>query len=80
MARVTKFSVEGSRTFPVDMLRYDRCFPQSEGDSYVIERAGAFESGPHRVNLVSYAEGSVPTPKRWESFGWDVIESQRVRY
>lgn len=30
--------VTGSGYFPLDMLRYDSCFPASESDAYLIER------------------------------------------
>lgn len=29
-------TVSGQGRFPVDMFRYDRCFPASENDSYLI--------------------------------------------
>lgn len=68
------FTVEGRGPFPIDMLRYDSCWPQSEGsDSYEIDishqprRAGQRE---HRVTLCGITE---PTAARWESFGYAVV-------
>jgi hypothetical protein len=69
-----EFEVEGNGVFPVDMLRYDTCWPASERDSYLL-------LGEHhrRVKLVYRDEGPGPTPKRWESFGWRVVSGPYSR-
>lgn len=65
------FTVEGYGRFPVDMLRYDACWPKSEGrDSTAMN--GDHDSERRRVVLVTAREHS-PTPGRWESFGWRYI-------
>jgi hypothetical protein len=61
-----EFYVTGSRDFPFDMLRYDRCFPATGEDAYKLDH----ESRDLRtVKLLSYNE---PTPDRWMSFGWSM--------
>jgi hypothetical protein len=63
------FTVEGTSTFPYDMLRYDCCFPKTEHDSGEIERMGK-----RTVVLESRKlAGDGPTIGRWNSFGWKVI-------
>lgn len=61
------FTVEGGGDFPFDMLRYDACWPYSEGYD-----STALAVGSGRVVLQSTKE-SGPTPARWASFGWRVI-------
>lgn len=63
--------VEGRGTFPMDMLRYDRCFPASELDSSIANMDG------HRALILCRRSESSPDPTkgRWNSFGWDVIET-----
>lgn len=65
--------VVGSGHFPLDMLRYDSCFPASESDAYLIERTFN-EYGYWRIRVAkrvskaykSWREHwSVP---RWSSF------------
>lgn len=34
-----RFQVSGATGFPIDMLRYDRCTPDTEQDSWAIERS-----------------------------------------
>lgn len=71
-----KATVEGVWEFPVDMLRYDQCFPETESDSAVIHDKD--EKQPRRVRVVCYTDHKYPrwTPARWESFGWRMVEDQ----
>lgn len=67
-----EFTVEGRGSFPIDMLRYDSCWPAREGsDSFEIEASFRPRSGTgkRKVRLVGTRE---PTIGRWESFGWKV--------
>lgn len=68
----SRFTVEGSGTFPHDMLRYDWCVPASEHDSAVM---GDHDSARRRVELTRLANDkkSEPTRGRWASFGWRVL-------
>ena len=74
-----RFKVQGEFSFPIDMLRYDCCFPYSEGDSIKIERILRDRTaGP--VELGAYQEKRwIPTAGRWESFLWKVTEHSTSR-
>lgn len=57
--------------FPIDMLRYDHCFPRTTEDSDALGFA-------YREKLGSFIEVSLqgshsPTKTRWESFGWTIV-------
>lgn len=60
----------GRGQFPIDMLRYDRCYPESESDSAQIQ----YDRSERSVTVVAltYSKfvGAAWTPKRWESFMW----------
>lgn len=68
---VTEFEVEGTGTFPYDMLRYDQCAP--------VDSMGAVNIGPsmtelRKVKLCRYGRlRNGPTVARWNSFGWRVV-------
>lgn len=68
--------VEGAGPFPVDMLRYDQCFPCTEADdSKAIDLSfrPRGQRGPYRVRLVTISR-TAPTTGRWDSFGFKVTE------
>ncbi len=70
-----EFTVKGSNTFPVDMLRYDQAFPYNEVDSYEMLR---YERSEREVKLVHYGNKDwEPGKIRWASFNWQVT-SHRV--
>jgi hypothetical protein len=72
------FTVQGRFPFPIDMLRYDRCIPKSEGDSGNI--AWSFSQGAVQtaVKVVHIGEKNwKPTTGRWESFLWLVIAIEK---
>lgn len=80
--KVLTFEVEGRGSFPLDMLRYDACYPSSEQNSHLIEYnpwADDLKSSKrtvrlmHRVLKDEYL-GNYPTKGRWESFGWKVVD------
>lgn len=69
----TYIVVEGADIFPMDMLRYDTCYPHSETDSRKLD---ADVRDKRRVLIVhrgTSKQGKLPTCKRWESFGWCVL-------
>lgn len=72
---VYTFRVGGRLPFPIDMLRYDRCTPNTEQDSHVIERSFDPESGMLEVEVQSDSRAAswTPTAARWKSFGWEVM-------
>lgn len=74
-----EFEVEGSGDFPMDMLRYDSCYPAREGTdtaNLVASRHRRDRLPTRRImlrRLVTYKH-SFPTTGRWASFGWKVLE------
>lgn len=74
------FDVTGNSEFPMDMLRYDQCYPHTSDDASQITASFHDRKGPYKVTLVVASEfkgGShVPiTPARWSSFLWSVDPS-----
>lgn len=76
---VTYFTVEGAGDFPFDMLRFDECWPASGEDTGKMA-AGRWSDAPElmrrrQVRMGAARKGApAPTVKRWESFGWRVVE------
>lgn len=72
--RETKFKVRGRGVFPYDMLRYDRCFPDSQIDAAKLD-GDIGEGGRRIVTLVQRHDSPRPhvTPERWASYGWNVM-------
>lgn len=73
------FTVEGSGPFPIDMLRYDHCWPETEQsssgqiyDSFISRRKNFPR---YKIALVGVMP---PTRARWESFGWKLIDERKV--
>lgn len=76
--------VEGQRSFPIDMLRYDSCVPAEERDSRAIERSVWPEArAVERVSLRRFAvdddRGHHLAEKRWNAFGWKVISYELMK-
>lgn len=72
------FSVEGTGHFPIDMLRYDQCWPMESDDAVMIKRTfRPGHRGPVALALVGLDK---PEEGRWQSFGWQVSlhEAQSV--
>lgn len=82
MAKMLKqtFRVIGRSSFPLDMLRYDRCFPDTQTDVAKIELARNGNCHEHEAleitlaRFVSRAKDQ-PTLALWNSFLWSVILS-----
>lgn len=76
MAYVWKFKVIGAGAFPIDMLRYDCCYPVTQKCVEEITASHDTATRVHRrncrqlfsVELVSRV-GS-PEERRWASFAW----------
>lgn len=74
------FTVRGRGEFPLDMLRYDTCWPRRGEDVHRIEPSYATGEGDlskREVNLAMYTpikRGPFTTWERWNSFGWQVIK------
>lgn len=72
------FRVIGKGSFPLDMLRYDSCFPYMGEDAGQIEYRPDEPRSSRTVNLVHYNSEAkwTPTGARWESFGWRVVDDR----
>ena len=72
-----QFTVEGIGSFPIDMLRYDECFPDDqESASKIANSISHSYSVPQDGEIYLAAwhpKGWEPTKKRWESFLWKVV-------
>lgn len=83
----TQFEVVSKYPFPLDMLRYDACYPERSEDAATIgysldpEQQGgdSFVVRLIRFHKTRYWE---PTVGRWSSFMWSVrpssIETRRI--
>lgn len=80
MAKIPKlvvFTVKGTGPFPIDMLRYDGCWPYSSDDCSAVSNSLAMmyeEFSPEgrvarKITLTGYTE---PTKERWKTFMWPV--------
>jgi hypothetical protein len=70
-------TVTGNTEFPLDMLRYDACYPATSMDVVILKESIEYDlaDGPYTVVLnggILYQLG--PNKARWESFGWTVKE------
>lgn len=73
MGKTKTFVVSGNGHFPLDMLRYDCCWPATSIDASVIERMGDLPHGERDVPIgLTTASKNAPTVGRWKSFGWTV--------
>lgn len=64
-------------TFPVDMLRYDDCWPSTSEDANAIHMNIAKERRWDPVNdrvTVTHTSKTL-TNRRWDSFGWTVVKT-----
>lgn len=71
--KIQEFEVEGRGPFPVDMLRYDACWPVRENeDSFkgISLREPECYDGERVVRLRTIAPSL--TEGRWRSFGWKI--------
>lgn len=74
--KLHRFVVRGSWPFPVDMLRYDQCYPATETASAELANLSSRATGMGNVaiELESRQERSwKPMYRRWESRCWHVI-------
>jgi len=65
------FTVIGHGTFPLDMLRYDACYPIDSESVSGLEYDRDNRHEPRKVQLRSHLNS--PTNARWASFGWLVL-------
>ena len=70
MSTLNTFTVAGKGTFPLDMLRYDQCWPKAPKDADEIKSEGESFRSARTVTLQSW-KGEA-TAARWSSYGWEV--------
>lgn len=69
--REKRFTVFGKFPFPLDMLRYDSCYPNAESDSAKIHTT--FHKAGELVEVeLATRSTHAPSIGRWESFCWRV--------
>lgn len=66
------FTVTGSGVFPLDMLRYDACWPAHEREIWML--GGSAETRDVHISRNVEGKHDVPTLARWASFGWTVTD------
>jgi hypothetical protein len=64
------FTVEGYTPFPLDMLRYDQCWPYSLEDAVLIAETIAGRAGKTRIKLTGCHD---PSLEMWRSWDWRVL-------
>jgi len=62
--------------FPMDMLRYDRCYPLTERDAREIERSTELTESRREIVIMLQSNDRSPTADRWDSRGWKVTRSE----
>lgn len=70
----SRFTVEGVGAFPLDLLRFDQCFPETEKDSGALERGGRRTVTLRRRTL----QVGDPSEGRWAAVGWTVTNVEAV--
>lgn len=75
---VMRFTVTGKGRFPLDMLRYDSCFPATQGD---VCNLTPRDRQPRTVTLEHRGANKdwKPTAARWQSLGYTVGAFPEVR-
>lgn len=84
MAKKYRFTVTGKFPFPLDMLRYDVCYPVTSEDASTMSLSlGPIREAPRDENKlrtaleVTLISDRAPTEDRWSSFGWHVTKTER---
>jgi hypothetical protein len=75
---IYKYRVCGNCKFPIDMLRYDSCWPSTSADAFVIALQFELPQQPQQIGITGIQP---PTVARWESLGWRLltkVTSRRV--
>ena len=82
MAKFYTFKATGSGEFPVDMLRYDGCYPRTTEDACNLKLGELDRKGKRTVELVMVVDSKdrMPTERRWESFGWSVSDMRFTKF
>jgi hypothetical protein len=70
-------TLAGAR-FPIDMLRYDRCYPASSKDASEITARIHYNTGGKGDQVTLRTTKGTLTKGRWESFGWQIKEGYQL--
>ena len=73
-----RFTVRGYSAFPLDMLRYDACYPDRQEDVAELHATLDVHELHGRLHakqpfVVQLKSNHPPEPARWASFSWKVI-------
>ena len=68
-----EFAVCGWGEFPLDMLRYDSCWPRREGTDVFKMFASLRNDGSRELQTIRLVGLRPPSEGRWNSFGWPVV-------
>lgn len=77
--KLVRFKVRGGRGFPLDMLRYDACWPVDGIAASRMEdsmRGKSDDPMGYEIELAHWAANAnwQPTFGRWASFMWHVVQ------
>ena len=75
--KTIQFSVMGRGAFPLDMLRYDCCWPTDQASVEIIRNSPNTDD-LQQVDL-SMIDNHRPTLPRWNSYGWTVADTLTPR-
>lgn len=84
---ITDFTVTGSGEFPLDMLRYDSCWPVGTVDAGNLcicpdrsaeDRTSWLTQRTIKMRMIGHTKLG-PTLERWRSYGWTVYDVEGVR-
>ena len=76
---ITTFTVRGYGAFPIDMLRYDSCFPWSPRDAEAISNKEYLRSVELATRHQLKGDERIVTKERWASFQWPGISITPAR-
>ena len=79
--KLYKFTVKGNGAFPVDMLRYDGCFPRTTEDAIKLCADSHDRLERREVTLIMPVDSKdrMPTTGRWNSFCWTVSNIEFIK-
>ena len=78
MGRTTESFMPTGLGFPIDMLRYDACYPATSDDAVKI--SASIRDARAYIEIYAWPESYIdlvgqvkPRSERWKSFGWEVV-------
>jgi hypothetical protein len=74
--KIKECTFKGRGNFPIDMLRYDRCWPTHSNDVMAImwSHDANLNKGSDETYEISVSSIGDFTWERWKSFGWIVAD------